>query len=136
MGKGNVAVNQLFRNKERFADMFNARVFHGQQIVKSDELQLVESESDVLLEDKDEKTKSYQRYRDVVMCWQGKVDLVILAYENQEKVHYAMPIRNMLYDGLNYTDQARTIWESHKVKGMKPTEEEYLSRFFKEDRWC
>lgn len=50
---------------------------------------------DLILRDKDGKAEELHRYRDVIMRWKGKMDLVILACENQEKVHYAMPVRNI-----------------------------------------
>ena len=31
--------------------------------------------------------------------------LVLLTCENQDAIHYAMPVRSMLYDALDYTDQ-------------------------------
>lgn len=67
------------------------------------------------------------------MRWKGKMDLVILACENQEKVHYAMPVRNMIYDGLAYIQQMKEIWEGHG-KNKKLTEDEFLSRFLKDDK--
>lgn len=134
MGKGNVAVRQFMKNKRRFADLFNVKLFQGRQVVLPEELEEVDSESDVLLEAKDGKTKSVQRYRDVVMRWKGCMDLVILACENQAKVHYAMPVRNMLYDSLSYTEQIKQLWDMHQGEEQEITPEEYLSRFRKEDK--
>ena len=53
-------------------------------------------------------------------------------------VHYAMPVRCMLYDGLTYTDQIRELWRTHRETGEKPERgglnaEEFLSRFRRED---
>ena len=67
------------------------------------------------------------------MQWKGDMNLVILACENQEKVHYAMPIRNMVYDGLSYMNQIKQ-WDSHQGKEQKLTSSEYLSHFRKEDK--
>lgn len=58
-------------------------------------MQEISGGSDFVLKDKGGRKEEIHRYRDVVMCWKGKLDLVILACENQEKVHYAMPVRNI-----------------------------------------
>lgn len=134
MAKGNVAVRQFMRNKSRFADFYNVKVFGGKQVVLAEELEEIDSESDILLEDKEDNTRTVQRYRDVVMRWRGSVNLAILACENQAKVHYAMPVRNMIYDGLSYADQMKQLWDTHEGKDQKLTREEYMSRFRKEDK--
>lgn len=133
MGKSNAAVKNWISVKERFADFYNGTVFDGRQVVRAEELQEISGESDLILRDKDGKAEELHRYRDVIMRWKGKMDLVILACENQEKVHYAMPVRNMIYDGLAYIQQMKEIWEEHG-EDRKPTEDEFLSRFLKDDK--
>ena len=32
------------------------------------------------------------------------IRLIVLACENQDEIHYAIPVRNMLYDALNYVE--------------------------------
>ncbi|MGN0351248.1 MAG: hypothetical protein ACI4ES_06305, partial [Roseburia sp.] len=59
--------------------------------------------------------------------------LAILACESQDKVHYAMPVRMMVYDGLSYTDQIQKLWEKDKREN-KIKSEEFLSKFRKEDK--
>lgn len=133
MGKNDVAVKRWLSSKERFADLFNAVLFEGRQIILPKDLENMESESNVLLADKKKNQKSVQRYRDIVMRWNRGLDFVILASENQDKVHYAMPVRNMVYDGLVYTEQIDRIWKKHKKNKDKMTAEEFLSHFKKED---
>ena len=66
---------------------------------------------------------------------------VLLGCENQTKVHYAMPVRNMLYDSINYASQVDASHKSHKslkvdkdgIK-IKLTSEEFLSGFRKDDK--
>lgn len=111
MRNGHTAVNEFLEKKERFADFFNGNLFQGQQIVLPEELEIIKGESDILVEDKNLKTKKIQRYRDIVMRWKKEIYLAILACETQSKVHYAMPIRRMVYDGLAYVGQAKEMWE-------------------------
>lgn len=135
MGKSDIAVKQWLGKKERFADLFNGVVFQGKKVVCADELEETAGESAVLIRDKEGKEKGIQRYRDIVMNWKKDVTLAVLACEDQEKVHYAMPVRMLLYDGLAYTEQVRQVWEKYgdEDKEEKLTREEFLSRFKKED---
>ena len=54
-----------------------------------------------------------QRYRDIVMQWKKGPYLALLACESQSGVHYAMPVRNMLYDSLSYTEQIRKMLKNY-----------------------
>ncbi len=152
MGEKNVEVNKWLGNKERFADLFNGCVFGGDNIVQPDDLQRLDRESDFVITDKNKTRKSYQRYRDIVMGWKDGITLAVLACETQDKIHYGMAARNMLYDATTYMEQMSKLWEEDKAvnniinngmncKGQKDkkahkklTQEEYLSRFEKGKR--
>ena len=95
-------------------DLFNGSVFSGQQIILPDELEDLDRETDILITDKKDRRKGFQRHRDLVKRWRKKVDLAVLACESQDKVHYAMPVRSMLNDSLTYTDQIREIWRQRE----------------------
>ena len=34
---------------------------------------------------------------------------ILLGIENQQKVHYAMPVTNMIYDALQYDKQVKSV---------------------------
>ena len=61
---------------------------------------------------------------------------LILGIENQTDIHYAMPVRNMIYDALQYGKQVdETSRKNRKERKKKPHNRgEYLSGFYKEDR--
>ena len=149
MGKSDVVLKQWLKNKVRFADLFNAVVFDGEQVIKPEELEEISSESGIVIAnaDNDEKDttgkagkvryRTEQRYRDLVMSWKGEAELAVLALENQEKIHYAMPVRGMLYDALAYTDQMRLVWEQLSEEEKRSVDEnEFFSRFRKKDKLC
>ena len=93
----------------------------------------VNSEADIIIES-DKGKKGHQRYRDIVMRWNGGT-LVMLALESQHKVNYAMPVRNMMYDSLSYSEQIKNIWnEIDSEEKMKLSTEELFSTFRKDDR--
>jgi len=144
MAKEDIAVKQYLKVKERFADAYNANMFGGRQVIKPEELSEINAESDIIEECKkvifkneesrEEQTKrALWRYRDIVMKWRGMI-LMILACEIQDKVHYAMPVRGMLYDALSYTDRMYEIWEHLSEEERKSVGgAEFFSRFRKED---
>ena len=135
MGKGNAAVKQWLGNPRRFADLFNGIVFQGKQVILPEDLHPATGETDILVSDKNEKAKEVQRYRDIIMRWEQGAYLVLLACENQENIHYAMTVRNMLYDSLSYVEQIRQSWKClEAAEKQKVAEAEFLSRFRKEDR--
>lgn len=133
MGKQDTAVKELFKNKPIYADFFNGSVYKGKQVIVPKDLELIESESDILITDKNNHTENFQRFRDIVMLWKNKIALAILACEIQNNTHYLMPIRNMIYDGLSYITQAKQLWNEHSKTDQKPTSDEFLSHFFKDD---
>lgn len=136
MSNGHTAVNGFLEKKNRFADFFNGNLFQGRQIILPEELEVVKGETDILVEDKNESIQGIHRYRDIVMRWKNSVYLVLLACETQSTVHYAMPVRKMLYDALSYIEQTKKIWESHQMNNEVETmsNAEYLSRFGKADK--
>lgn len=107
MSNGHTAVNGFLEKKNRFADFFNGNLFQGRQIILPEELEVVKGETDILVEDKNESIQGIHRYRDIVMRWKNSVYLVLLACETQSTVHYAMPVRKMLYDALSYIEQTK-----------------------------
>ena len=86
-----------------------------------------------------------ERTRDVVKAFTAMTDgdtaYVVLAIESQSHIHYAMPVRNMVYDALQYSEQVQKIASRHRAdrKNNNIPEtaaidaDEYLSGFTKED---
>lgn len=60
---------------------------------------------------------------------------LLLAIENQSNIHYAMPVKNMVYDALQYAKQVEEAIASHRLSGdyKNAGSDEYLSGFMKED---
>ncbi|VYU61949.1 Putative transposase, YhgA-like [Roseburia intestinalis] len=81
-----------------------------------------------------------QKYRDIlksaVIKQDEKMSYVLLGIENQTDVHYAMPVRNAIYDALQYGRQVADIAAEHRRNKKDFTGKsngEYLSGFLKED---
>lgn len=92
-----------------------------------------DTESSQIVQEK-ELLSTLSRSRDVVKRYQNGIDLVLVGIEDQMKIHYAMPVRCMLYDALGYTRQCKQIEESHKKKKELKGSEAFLSGIKKEDK--
>lgn len=86
------------------------------------------------------KTDAVQRYRDLLKSAVVKQDertsYVLLGVENQTDVHYAMPVRNAIYDALQYGRQVADIAAEHRQNKKEfsgKNNGEYLSGYLKED---
>ena len=124
-------LKEFWEDNERFADFFNTVFFGGRKLVSPEELETISPD----MSDAEETKRGLEgitKYRDKVKLWHG-IRLAILGIENQNKIHYAMPERAMLFDALQYESQRKRIAAVRKKKeGL--TGEEYLSRFTKNDR--
>ena len=138
MGNKDAATALYMKDKHVFADAFNFCLFKGKQVIDPNSLQEVGERDIALPYGSDGVKQSVERVRDVVkvVMTDDKVAYLLLGIENQSNVHYAMPVRNMLYDAMRYVGQMSESDSSHKklgaYKGANP--DEYLSKFKKEDR--
>lgn len=138
MGKKDTITKEYMSKPQYFADAFNSSVFKGKQIVKSDSLSLQEMDSTELgIVITDDAKDIVQKVRDVlkksVIMDDGKTAFLLLGIENQSEINYAMPVKNLIYDALNYGQQINKIALLHrKEKDVKSAE--FLSGFSKTDK--
>lgn len=61
-----------------------------------------------------------QKYRDILKSAVIKQDdvaaYILLGLENQSDIHYAMPVRNNIYDALQYGKQVPDISARHRKR--------------------
>ena len=63
------------------------------------------------------------------------VEFVVLGIENQQHIHYAMPLRHMIYDAMGYLKEYQEITRNYKRLDVKSSDpDEFLSKMRKEDR--
>lgn len=74
-----------------------------------------------------------EKYRDVLRVYDDQMMLLILGVENQNEVHYAMPLRQMLYDVLKYESQRVQVEREHREK-KDLRGREYISGMTRSDR--
>ena len=123
------------RNTRRFADAFNYLLYDGEQVIQPENLTVEDITEVLAFRGRDNKLVSAERYRDILKAAElmvdGKQRYLLLGIENQAAIHYAMPVRNMLYDALNYATQVSDIAKANK--GDAGSGAEFLSGYQKKD---
>ena len=134
MGKNDKVLKGYFRDKRRFADLFNGAYFNGKQVVISDDLEEM-SESYMEADGAgSNSTKRLLRTRDIKMRLKSGETLKLVALENQNEVDYTMPFRCMQYDTMEYSHQLKELKKKNKEKGNFATDAEFLCQIRKNDR--
>ncbi|MBR4984774.1 MAG: hypothetical protein IKY83_03410, partial [Proteobacteria bacterium] len=127
------AMNTFMAKPEIFADLFNAYIYGGKQVIKPECLEPADRLLSEVIGNAKSQTK-LTRYRDVFKAYRDKhTTYILLGIENQMAIHYAMPLRNMIYDALSLL--ARLHQKSAKHLALKDLKrpDEFLSRFSKTD---
>lgn len=137
MGKTDIATKKYLENNGRFADVVNFSIFDGEEVIEAEQLEEQDPSELSVIPVWGEGWESRQKYRDVlkraVVRRSGSSVIAIIGIENQAEVHYAMPVRNLLYDAINYSNQLEEIArENRGKKGLERAE--FLAGFKKTDR--
>lgn len=139
MGAADTVTKAYMRENTIFADAFNYLIYGGRRVIDPNSLKELDT-TEIALPFGDDKTdEAVQKYRDILKSAVIKEDkdaaYVLLGIENQTDIHYAMPVRNLIYDALQYGKQVSDISAKHrKESGNGHNRGEYLSGFYKEDR--
>ncbi len=144
MGKKNNVWNHYFRDKKRFADLFNGVYFHGRLVIQAEELTEIseiyaEPEANTLEEKENDgkpgkKRDRLERFRDILMTLKTGETFRLLAVENQQLVNYAMPFRCMQYDTMEYSRQLDTLRKKNEKTDDYATDAERIGKIKKIDR--
>ncbi|MGN0355164.1 MAG: Rpn family recombination-promoting nuclease/putative transposase [Muricoprocola sp.] len=148
MGLKDSVTKDYMRESSVFADAFNFFMYNGEEVIDPSGLTEMDTTELVLPfyfdEDKGIQTESEQKYRDVLksatVMYNDNAAYVILGVENQTDINYAMPVKNLLYDVIQYSKQVADLSRKHRVEwkqdhlGKKPKREEFLSGIYKEDK--
>lgn len=136
IGKVDTITKEYIRNPVIFADVFNKFVYHGRQVVKPENLRELDNSEIALPYGNDTSVVPEQKYRDVLklLMTDGEKAYCILGIEDQTDIHYAMPVKNGLYDFLQLSHQVSETAKAHRSNKDKASSAEYLSGFHKTDK--
>lgn len=126
-------VGRCLSADKRYADLLNRLLFEGRQRVQGSDLQEVDSQSFLKRSSRKKSERYHQLRRDLIKKSAFGVNFALIGIENQERVHYLMPLRTLEYDAAEYGKQAARIRK--KVKQLKENDaSEFLSGFRKTDK--
>lgn len=131
--KPDVRWKNFWRQNDRFADLFNAVLFQGKEVLKPEDLEETDTDMSGIVQFKD-YGESLVRARDVVKKTASGTEYAVYGVENQGRIHYAMPLRTLLYDGLGYLKEYEEIRHRHKKEKDAMTGDEFLSGMRRTDR--
>ena len=101
-----------------FADIFNYYIYGGRQVILPEQLTERDSTKIALPYGADGAVIPVQKFRDVQKLYaamtDGKIEYVLYGAENQAEIHYAMPVKNNLYDALEYAGQVEEAAKPHR----------------------
>ena len=113
MGQKDISLVCYFDDRARYADLINGFIFCGEQVVSEEDVQEMDSNvTDVF--GRLRNRFMVQKYRDCVRKIVFDTGFAIVGIENQDQVHYAMPVRIMLEDAAGYDRQLRHIRKRHR----------------------
>lgn len=138
MGKADAVTKEYVSRRDIFADIFNQFLYGGKQVIKPEHLKERDI-TEIALPFGNDTDGPVQKYRDVLKALRIMEDenaiYVLLGTELQMNIHYAMPPKNMVYDGVNYAEQVSKIARKHRDEGAKYLSgDEFLSGFTKKDK--
>ena len=138
MGK-DIGWKGFLSDDERYADVINGIGCRGEQVVKKEHLQEMDTQTGFLRSPKFihkiiQSRKRYVKVRDCIRKVAFGTNFAIIGIENQETMDYSIPLRNMSYDVDAYEKQTAKIRKEVRkfYKGL--SRGEYLYGFRKNDR--
>ena len=142
MSQADIYTKRFISQNDVFADVFNFFLFGGERVINPESLhdENIEETAWILGTDVGGKNvQSVQKFRNVlktaVFKNDGRTFYIMLGVENQSSIHNAMPVRNAIYDFLQYGKQVDAIAADHRRKGFaRMSGADFLSGVTKEDR--
>ena len=129
MGKKNIVFNDYISRNDRFADIYNGIVFKGKQVIHPQNLTTLDSK---IWRRKQEKHSYHEYLRDHAKIWEYKGIKFVLGLEPEESLHFALPVKYMNYESIQYDNEYKNIAQEHRKNRDLP-QEEYLSGFARTD---
>lgn len=146
--KPDLATKVFMERPDIFADAINYAVYKGRQVVKAESLEDASTVATSFVYNGNNAAVTFEKIRDVRKVVKLSPDdqtaYMIYGAENQSHIHYAMPVKTMLYDVMEYADQIDTMRRKIKAKEYdengnripkeKISSDEFLSSWRKDDK--
>jgi hypothetical protein len=133
-----ICAKEFFSDGARYADIINGLGCGGRQAVTEADLQERDSQTGIFrLQNPAKKTGRKRKrtlYRDLLRRTAFGMNFAVIGIENQEELDYALPLRIMRYDVLEYTAQAAAVYKKLRRQKTGLRSGEYMYGFAKDSR--
>ena len=137
MGANDIVTKDYMDDCLVFADAFNQYIYKGKQVIDPKRLRPLDATTIGVPYGKKGAGAPVQKYRDRLKYLTAMEDenavYLLMGVENQSEVHYAMPVKDMVYDALQYASQVEQIAKAHKDDRLIPVIT--LVLFFSAGEW-
>lgn len=138
MGKQDIVTKEYISRNDIFSELVNYYIFSGKRIIRPEDLRETDATEGIIVTDADGKEYTIEKYRDIfkksVLKLTKEAGFLFIGIEDQTMIHYAMPVRSMLYDSISYAGQIKDIARLHRKQKDKLSGEEFLSGMTAKDK--
>ena len=132
MGVKDTVTKDYMNDPRIFADAFNYFLYSGRQVILPEKLRSIDTTMIGIPYGADGTVIPVQKFRDNMKCLSAMTDehaaYMILGVEDQSDIHYAMPVKDMVYDSLHYASQVEEAARSHRRESGKTREDKAIDK--------
>ena len=138
MGTKDSKAKEYLSDNTRFSEICNYVLFDGEKVIKPEDLKECDTTEVLSVFGIDKKQIVKQKWRDLLKSVSvkhtGQMYVILIGAEAQADVHYAMPVKTMIYDALNYGEQVNEAKKRHRKNKDYRSSDEFLSGFTLDDK--
>ena len=138
LGTKDSKAKEYLSDNTRFSEICNYVLFDGDKVIKPEDLKECDTTEVLSVFGIDKKQIVKQKWRDLLkrvsVKHTGQMYVILIGAEAQTDIHYAMPVKTMIYDALNYGEQVNEAKKSHRKNKDYRSSDEFLSGFTLDDK--
>ena len=138
MGTKDSKAKEYLSDNTRFSEICNYVLFDGEKVIKPEDLKECDTTEVLSVFGIDKKQIVKQKWRDLLKSVSvkhtGQMYVILIGAEAQTDIHYAMPVKTMIYDALNYGEQVNEAKKRHWKNKDYRSSDEFLSGFTLDDK--
>ena len=138
MGTKDSKAKEYLSDNMRFSEICNYVLFDGEKVIKPEDLKECDTTEVLSVFGIDKKQIVKQKWRDLLKSVSvkhtGQMYVILIGAEAQTDIHYAMPVKTMIYDALNYGEQVNEAKKCHWKNKDYRSSDEFLSGFTLDDK--
>ena len=138
MGTKDSKAKEYLSDNTRFSEICNYVLFDGEKVIKPEDLKECDTTEVLSVFGIDKKQIVKQKWRDLLKSVSvkhtGQMYVILIGAEAQTDIHYAMPVKTMIYDALNYGEQVNEAKKCHRKNRDYRSSGEFLSGFTLDDK--